>query len=60
MKQTILLLTACILFSACKEKTAARNRLDIPLNQKIDALLKEANAAADDNKKAALYGEAAE
>jgi len=60
MKQTILLLTACILLSACKEKTATRNRLDIPLNQKIDALLKEANAATDDNKKAALFGEAAE
>jgi tetratricopeptide (TPR) repeat protein len=55
-----LILLALIGLAACKEKTPARTRLDIPLNQKIDALLKEANAATDDNKKAALFGEAAE
>ena len=60
MKQTLLLLTACIVLSACKEKTAPNARLDIPLNQKINAVLQEANAATDDNKKAALFGEAAE
>ncbi len=60
MKRTTLLLAALITLVACKEKAPARTRLDIPLNQKIDALLKEANAATDDNKKAALFGEAAE
>lgn len=60
MNYRTLILLALLGTAACKEKTAARTRLDIPLNQKIDALLKEANAATDDNKKAALFGEAAE
>lgn len=44
---------------ACKEKSG-RAKLDIPINQKIAALIKEAGAATDDNKKAALYGEVSE
>lgn len=55
----ILVLTA-VLTTGCREKNAARAHIDIPLNRKIDALLKEAQAAADDNRKAALYGEASE
>ncbi len=60
MKIKHLALLLAFAFAACKEKSAPRTHLDIPLNQKIDALLKEANAATDDNKKAALFGEAAE
>jgi tetratricopeptide (TPR) repeat protein len=48
------------LSTACRDKNEPRIRLDIPLNQKIDALLKEAHAANDDNRKSALFGEASE
>jgi superkiller protein 3 len=49
-----------VLATACREKNEPRARLDTPLNQKIDTLLKEAQAATDDNRKAALFGEASE
>jgi tetratricopeptide (TPR) repeat protein len=52
----LILLTGMI---ACKEKSG-RKKLDIPINQKIDALLKEGAAATDDNKKAAVFGQASE
>lgn len=52
----IIVATALI---ACKEKSG-RAKLDIPINQKIAGLIKEAGAATDDNKKAALYGEVSE
>jgi tetratricopeptide (TPR) repeat protein len=45
---------------ACKEKVVAKRHAETPLNQKIDALIKEAASATDDNKKAALFGEASE
>lgn len=61
MKKILLSAAALLLLAgACREKTTARTRLDIPLNQKIDALLKEAATATDDNRKAALFGETSE
>ncbi|MFZ5630582.1 MAG: tetratricopeptide repeat protein [Spirochaetota bacterium] len=59
-KKIIILGFIVVLVSACREKNESRARLDIPVNQKIDALLKEAHAATDDNRKAALFGEASE
>lgn len=57
----IILLTALTAFAfACKEKSGSRRHSEIPINQKIDTLMKEAGAATDDNKKAALYGELSE
>lgn len=60
MKTRHISLAILLAFAACKEKSAPRTHLDIPLNQKIDALLNEANAATDENAKARLYGEASE
>lgn len=59
-KKIFILGVIAVLTTGCREKNEARARLDIPLNQKIDALLKEAQAASDDNRKAALFGEASE
>ncbi|GAB4445815.1 MAG: hypothetical protein OHK0011_27450 [Turneriella sp.] len=59
-KKICILGLMAVLATACREKHEPRARLDIPLNQKIDALLKEAQAATDDNRKAALFGEASE
>ncbi|MFO1527046.1 MAG: tetratricopeptide repeat protein [Turneriella sp.] len=53
------LIVISLLLAACKDKAAAK-KLDIPINQKIDGLMKDAAAATDENKKAALYGEASE
>lgn len=44
--------------NACREKTSVHK--NAPFNQKIDALLKEAAATKDDNRKAALLGDASE
>jgi len=60
LQRFVILGLLVVLASACREKNAPRTRLDIPLNQKIDALLKEAQAATDDNRKAALFGETSE
>ncbi|HNE20371.1 MAG TPA: tetratricopeptide repeat protein [Turneriella sp.] len=60
LQRFLILGLLAVLATACREKHEPRARLDIPLNQKIDALLKEAQAATDDNRKAALFGEASE
>jgi len=60
MKYLLTFIASLLLISACKEKSAPLKKLDTPINQKIETLLKEASAATDDNKKAALYGEASE
>ena len=61
MLRKFLLFGVVAVFSvACREKAEGRPRLEIPLNQKIDALLKEAQTSTDDNRKAALFGEASE
>lgn len=59
MKTFLLSVVACGLLIACKEKSS-NARLNIPINQKIAALVKDAAAAGDENKKAGLYGEASE
>ena len=60
MKRTVLIFTTLLIASACKEKESAKRNNPTAINQKIDALLKEAAAATDDNKKAALFGDASE
>lgn len=60
MKKILLLAAFAIFALACKEKNGPKRHMEIPINQKIEALIKEATAATDDNKKAALYGEASE
>lgn len=60
MKKIILLTALPVFFFACKEKAGPKRHAEIPINRKIDALLKEAAAATDDNKKAALFGEVSE
>lgn len=60
MKKTVLIFTALLISGACKEKESAKRNPATAINQKIDALLKEAAAATDDNKKAALFGDASE
>ena len=61
MKFVFTLATAMLLLTAaCKEKSTAQKKPDTAINQKIAGLLKDAAAATDDNKKAALFGEASE
>jgi len=58
--KTIALLSLAVFMLACKEQAGTKRHLEIPINQKIANLLKEAGAATDDNRKAALFGEASE
>ncbi len=60
MNKLIWLIAALLTVTACKEKTGPKRHNEIPINQKIDGLIKEAGAATDDNKKASLYGEVSE
>lgn len=60
MNKVVLIFVAALAVSACKEKAGPKRHNEIPINQKIDALLKDAAAATDDNKKAALFGDASE
>lgn len=60
MKYLLTFAVSLLLISACKERSTPLKKLDTPINQKIEALLKEAAAATDDNKKAGLLGEASE
>lgn len=59
MKLFSVIIFSLVFMVACKEKTAAK-KLDTPINNKIEALLKEAGTATDENKKAALFGDASE
>lgn len=60
MKHLFTAIMALLILAACKEKTTPLKKLDIPINQKIETLLKDAAAATDENKKAGLFGEASE
>lgn len=60
MKKFVLLATLTAFIFGCKEKAGPKRHNEIPINQRIDALIKDATAATDDNKKAALYGEVSE
>jgi tetratricopeptide (TPR) repeat protein len=56
----IALFSLSVFMLACKEQAGSKRHLEIPINQKIADLAQAAAAATDDNKKAALYGEASE
>jgi tetratricopeptide (TPR) repeat protein len=60
MKKFGWIFVALFALAACKEKASSKRHSEIPINQKIDGLIKEAAAATDDNKKAAAYGEVSE
>lgn len=59
MKKMISAILIVIAVVACKEKPKTA-RLEIPINQRIADLVRDAKAANDENRKASLYGEAAE
>jgi len=58
MKYTIFA-TLLITIIACKEKPKLTHP-EMPVNQRIAALIQDAKSSTDENKKATLYGEAAE
>lgn len=56
----VIVLLPLVVLLFCRKPSESQNTRDIPLNRQIDALLAEAAKETDDNKKAALYGEASE
>jgi len=60
MNKKIFIVSILAIAIACKEKKLSLSEANTPLNQQIAAKIKAANAAKDDNQKAALFGEASE
>ncbi|MBS0618334.1 MAG: tetratricopeptide repeat protein [Spirochaetes bacterium] len=60
MDKRIFIVSVLVFAIACKEKKISTIEANTPLNLRIAAKIKEANAAKDDNQKAALFGEASE